>query len=268
MSASDRRAVVLFFLVGFGVPWLGWSTIALLDLPPSPTRTALFYTGDFMSVAGLVAAYAWRGPTGLGDLLRKVVLIRAPIGWALFAIFIPITWIAASRVVQGVESGFGRFEPAGLLTYVAPSVLVALTTGPIGEEPGWRGFFLPWLVRRYRPLAASLVLGFLWGIWHYPLYVNSVFSTIPGAVGFTLHTMAFSVLFTVLWAATNGSVFWAIVLHYTINITPRVFDALFPELRPRDRLIDPWEIGALLVVAVISWIIGRKRIEALAGEPA
>ena len=41
-------------------------------------------------------------------------------------------------------------------TVLAPATLVALTTGPLGEEAGWRGYFLPRLLTRYRPIVAWL----------------------------------------------------------------------------------------------------------------
>ena len=34
------------------------------------------------------------------------------------------------------------------------------------EEIGWTGFALPRLRSRYSPLAAGLLLGFLWALWH------------------------------------------------------------------------------------------------------
>ena len=42
-------------------------------------------------------------------------------------------------------------------------------SGPLGEEPGWRGFALPRMLRGQGALAASLVLGAIWAAWHLPL---------------------------------------------------------------------------------------------------
>ncbi len=247
----SRRSVIVFFLVGFGIPWLGWSSIAIWNPPASPLKTALFYTGDFMSVAGLVATYVAGGRPALMSLLGRVVRVKAGIGWMLFALFLPLIWVGIPALVYGLNhGGIGRVNPAGLATYVAPSVLMAFTTGPLGEEAGWRGFFLPRLLTRYSAVAASVILGVIWGIWHFPLYIKSVFSTVGGGLSFTAHTICFAVLLTVLWAFTNGSVFWAIVLHYTVNITPRVIRAVFPHMQSPPEGIDFLEIGLLFALTV------------------
>jgi membrane protease YdiL (CAAX protease family) len=40
----------------------------------------------------------------------------------------------------------------------------------VGEELGWRGFALPRLLAERSALAASLIVGVLWGVWHLPTF--------------------------------------------------------------------------------------------------
>ena len=51
--------------------------------------------------------------------------------------------------------------------------------GSLGEEPGWRGFALPYLQKKHGPLEASIVLGSVWALWHAPIDVSHGF-VLPG----------------------------------------------------------------------------------------
>jgi membrane protease YdiL (CAAX protease family) len=251
--------MIVFFAIGFGIPWLGWTTIQLVN-PQGPLRTALFYTGDFMTVAGLVATWVAGGRPALRSLWGRIIGVRASLGWILFAIFLPLVWLGIPRLIYAAgHGGIGRFDPAGFLTYLAPATLIAFTTGPLGEEAGWRGYFLPRLLSRYGPIAANVILGVIWGIWHFPLYVKGVFSTPMGGTQFVVHTICFSILLCVLWAFTNGSVFWAIILHYTINVTPGVLSALLPDIQYPDRRVDYVEIAVMIGLTVVTLLaVGRR----------
>src|SRR5689334_24183747 len=222
-----RRSVLVFFLLGFGVPWLGWTIRAMTGLTGAGGM-ALHYTGDFMTIAGFIAAAVAAGTVGLKSLLRRCFQIRAPIGWALFALFLPLTWFAIPTLIYGAtHGGIGRIELRGLGQYVTLGVLRAFTTGPLGEEVGWRGFLQPRMLKRYPPLAASLMIGVIWSLWHLPLYLERWVSSPSTFVAFTLNTICYSVLMTVLWGFTRASVFWAIIFHWSVNISGGVVARVF-----------------------------------------
>jgi membrane protease YdiL (CAAX protease family) len=76
--------------------------------------------------------------------------------------------VAALAVLLGTPlpstEQFGRWPE---LFFVFALYLVAF--GPLGEEPGWRGFAMPRLAAQRSTLGASLVLGLAVVIWHLPL---------------------------------------------------------------------------------------------------
>jgi CAAX protease family protein len=258
-----RRSVFVFFLLGFGVPWLGWTIRALTGLE-GPAGTALHYTGDFLTVGGFVAAAVASGAGGITSLLRRCFQIRVPIGWALFALFLPLTWYAIPTLISGAShGGIGRVDFGGIGKYVAPGGLLAFTTGPLGEEVGWRGFLQPRILKRYPPLVTSLVIGVIWSIWHLPLYWERWFSSPVSFATFTLNTICYSVIMTVLWGFTRASVFWAIIFHWSVNISGSVVARVFPDIASRGPPNVPGvggNVTMVLVTAAVVALAGRERL--------
>ncbi len=90
-----------------------------------------------------------------------------------------------------------------------------------GEEIGWRGFALSRLQSVIKnPLVASMVLGAIWGLWHLPMYLNPEQSSDP-LILFLLFVMGISVIYSVLFNNTRGSLLLAVILHASTDIAPR-----------------------------------------------
>jgi membrane protease YdiL (CAAX protease family) len=73
---------------------------------------------------------------------------------------------------EAVKRQLSRFPPAALLPVLSAQALAAGYTinalFALGEELGWRGYLLKALGNR-NFLAASLITGAVWGLWHFPL---------------------------------------------------------------------------------------------------
>jgi membrane protease YdiL (CAAX protease family) len=82
------------------------------------------------------------------------------------------------------------------------------------EEFGWQGFALPRLTQRLPPLAACLIHGVLWGLWHLPLYLTGAWSGDYQAVGL-LFGITLTLAPTMFWLTkrAKGSVIPAILFH-------------------------------------------------------
>jgi len=83
--------------------------------------------------------------------------------------------IAGSLTAQQMElvtQQLSRFPPAVfLLIQIANAIIAAYTINAVfglGEELGWRGYLLSALKGR-KFLPASLIIGVVWGLWHFPL---------------------------------------------------------------------------------------------------
>ena len=102
-------------------------------------------------------------------------------------------------------------------------------SGPLGEEPGWRGFALPRLQALHGPLVGSIILGVLWGLWHLPLFFtpwNEL--TTFNVVVYVLATTCLSIIYTWVFNNTKGSILIAILLHWSFDVATVPVASLFP----------------------------------------
>lgn len=173
--------------------------------------------GPALAAFGVVAAA--RGLAGLRAYGRRLLHLRVHPGWYVAVLAGTTASILAAR---GIALALGRdlapWPEAGALGLAGGALLLlVLDPGPV-EEIGWRGFALPLLQQRMSALAASLVLGAIWGLWQLPAFLvegspqsDSLFW------GFLYGSMALSVVMTAVYNGTGGSIPLAFLLHYANN---------------------------------------------------
>lgn len=175
------------------------------------------------SLAAFVLVALESGKDGVKALARRVLIWRVGWFWWGFALFFPILpSIAALYLFHAIGGPLPDWSALKPLWQVIPMIILLTIFAGLGEEFGWRGCLLPRLNGAHAPLKASLIIGFIWGIWHIPLFVT------PGTVqsewlqdggwllaigGYTLFCMAWSIQYTWIFNNTRGSVLLAAVMH-------------------------------------------------------
>ena len=81
---------------------------------------------------------------------------------------IPVLLQAVSVLVLGLIGASVFYRPTNQFIF---SFLFVFFVGGGQEELGWRGFALPRLQAAYGAFAASFIIGVVWAIWHFPLYL-------------------------------------------------------------------------------------------------
>jgi membrane protease YdiL (CAAX protease family) len=133
--------------------------------------------------------------------------------WVLLSVvFLPGLFLIAWLLVNSPGAGWEISAMKGGVLGSTWIILVCfahnlLLGGSLGEEIGWRGFLLPELLRRMNPLAASLVLGVVWGLWHLPIDLYAGFAVKgPGAIlTRIIYSIPLAVLFTWFYLHSKGS---------------------------------------------------------------
>jgi len=125
-------------------------------------------------LAALIVIPITQGWAGLRVLGNRMIRWRVGWGWYVLAIGLPLA-VHLLTVVLNVALGapapsLAQFSPLSAVLVVFAVRLINPVDGPLGEEPGWRGFAQPRLQAGRSPLLATLILAVLVTIWHVPTF--------------------------------------------------------------------------------------------------
>jgi membrane protease YdiL (CAAX protease family) len=248
--------------------------------PGAALRDLGFALGPALGAFGVTAVV--EGHAGVQELLRRCVRWQVGLRWYLLALLgTPILLLVAVLPLPGAFAALRLPGRLFWLSYVA-WYGVYLVGGPLGEEPGWRGFALPRLEGRAGPLVGTLLLGALWSGWHLPLffisgtdqYAIASGSGVLGHLGgfglFAIWVTALAVILTWVFNNTRGSLLLAMLLHTSINAAPGVLlPALFPSLGGFGTTWAlVWVGAALIVIAATRGRLSYGRYQREARGPA
>jgi membrane protease YdiL (CAAX protease family) len=128
-------------------------------------------------------------------------------------------WSAAAGLRDGRASAG---QPLSIISYL----LFLFVFGPLPEELGWSGYALDGLQSKRSALMASLIIGFVWAVWHLPLFfMEGTFQSeqigfaTPAFWWYMLPTLPISVLDTWIYNNANRSTLSAVLLHFMVNVS-------------------------------------------------
>ena len=281
--------IVLFFTLACIYSWsvllTGLSTAAggfgpLFDQSAELSISALlpwFVAASFgPTLAALVMLLFEPQPwKALKAWLARCVRIKAhPLVWAMALFLLPI---CALTVVFAFGVGVQpHLEPAmvWLTLAIAPVnglAAVIMGAGPIGEEPGWRGYALPKLLENIGPAGSSLLVGAVWTVWHWPLFF------VPDWVGggalpitvfipfYCVMVLSLAYVMTRLFQWSRGSVLMAIWVHGIANaVTPYMASGIWNKtswspLQDALFTVSPVGLAALLLALIARTPFARAR---------
>jgi uncharacterized protein len=256
-----------YIVLTLGWTWAIWSIAILAGTDFShPLTLALFAIGGIGPAgAAIYLARKERGRDGPRDLWRRLIEVRRMPGawylWILLVILIPhLGMVLIDWLFWGNTAGL---RSAG--TYLTSPFLVIGALGfmiiaVIPEEIGWRGYGLDPLLHRFNAVVASLILGFVWAVWHLPLYfVPGTFLHDSVGLGtgryfaINLAIPILTILHTVLYQGTARSIYSAVVFHISWNLAGEAFS-------PDTRADLIRLVLLLLLTIVIVLYVGHERL--------
>jgi membrane protease YdiL (CAAX protease family) len=219
-SLVRRHPLISFFVLTYAVTWLVWAPLVIFgDRIPGPLAFVLLVLGSNVpSVLGVLFVALLRGRSGVRTLFGRLVRARIGLRWYLAVVALAVPALCA----VWVSTLLGGPIPVVVTTIPAVVVLFLFSIFPgssIGEELGWRGFALPRLQARHSALAASLIVGAAWGIYHFPLFLlGSPTRPLALFLPFAIGCVIMSIFYTWMYNGTGGSLLIVVLLHATTNL--------------------------------------------------
>ena len=258
-----KQPLLAYYVLTFALSWGGF---LLVVGPSSLGNTDWQAEGKFLSaimvmlagpsIAGLLLTGLLDGRAGYRELFVRLLKWRVSVRWYVLAI-LPAPVVAAS-ILFTLSLTSPLFTADDKAAVVLGGFGAAATT--LLEEIGWTGFVVPRLRRRHSVFMTGIIVGVLWGLWHFlqqifvsgtyaggiPLLTFLMLSVLAAVASLT----AYRVLMVWIYDRT-GSLLVTTLMHGVLTastifwFTPLATGAVF--------LADVWLVAAamwLLVGAV------------------
>lgn len=238
---SIGKKLLMFCIIAIGFSWLLWIPNILIGYGVQfPKALADFFQSSYNPaamgpfVAAIIMAYREKK---LKELMKKAIKFDFAAKWyaIIFLLFPLLTFLSLFTLKLTSEFTFD------LEIYTKPWMIlyfffeIMLLGGPLQEEFGWRGYALDKLQKEFSAVKSSAILGVIWLIWHFPLYLipeagaqyQQLISAeiVSMALGSLVTMILVSILFTWVYNNTKKSLLSVLIFHTMLNLSAH---KLFP----------------------------------------
>lgn len=233
---NKRSSIAIWVFVGvvLGLPilyWIAFNVAAAVNIELSKDILGTL-RGFGPTIAAMVALAYLSGTDSIRKLWARVFQWRISGRLYAVALLAPFgAMIAALGITYFLYPDVLAFGEINAIKLIAIFFILPLVDGPLGEEIGWRGFFLPLLMQRHNALRASLIVGLIWFLWHLPHYhvdgrdMGGLF--LPK---YLIYSIALSLIHTWLFQRAQSSILIHIVFHNAVNYMVLLGVMLFPAI--------------------------------------
>jgi membrane protease YdiL (CAAX protease family) len=197
MSLIEKKEIILFSTIVIALS----SIICLISFKTDNSNLSILSTFT-PSILALVFTAINKGKEGVYELFVKQTIKKTRTRWLVLSL-IGIPLVGSLAMLTSLNFDISKFSlrTNQLMPQIVVIILIAL-----GEEYGWRGFLLPRMLNKFNLFYSSIVLGLIWGFWHFPAYL------IGTGVPLQMNFMVF-----LLWVIL-GTLFISWIYYYTKSV--------------------------------------------------
>lgn len=275
MGWNGMKKIVLFFTITYVWSWIIWLPFVLpyfgfYEMPETLNELLIVAVmlGAFGPlVSALILTYKDGGKPAIKQYFKKCLNFKIKPIYYIIAIIAAFGITAFAHYftnITGIDKLPNTLLPDDIAipmyVLVLPYLLMLFILGGGQEEFGWRGYVQDPLQDKIGIIKASLLIGFLWGFWHSPLWL------IPGE-GHSYYSLSAFILYTTSWSLILGIIYnlsgkkmvIAWMLHAFSNLSVPLFPVLFLEDVPQPGYWV-WAISNTVVALLLGiWFYNRQK---------
>ncbi len=163
-------------------------------------------------------AFVKRCFSGKVKLIPMICSFALTFGISVLSLFI-FSMIMGKSMISYINWG---------TTALPLSIFLSFTSGPTGEELGWRGFMREEFNKKYGFLKSSVCQGLVWCFWHTLLWVVDSEFTDWRAIPYVISNIVVITCMTVLmniFLEQHNNLIYSVLLHFGFNIIYVFLDA-------------------------------------------
>lgn len=171
-----QHSVLVYFILAILISWgLVISIVGINGLPGTTQEqsdslnTVIFALLAGPIISSLLLIAISHGKRGYRDLISRFVTWKVEIRWYAVALLLaPVTGFVTLYVLVPFSANYlpAIVTSNDKISLLITGLLIGLSAG-IFEEIGWTGFAIPELRKKHNIFTTGLVVGIVWGIWHY-----------------------------------------------------------------------------------------------------
>jgi uncharacterized protein len=268
---KETRNLILFFVATFAATWATYFTIVFNGWDPytMPGIVFLLIGGSAPSWMGVLMVLFTYDKEQRRDYFRRCFSFKQiKLPYWVFTVFVfPLIFafiISLDVFMGGSLPGMTNLKAFIARPWIIPMALfMSFLSGPWSEEFGWRGYSLDPLLKRFGILRGSITLGFIWGIWHLPLYFMpqtwhaKMGFQFAGFWSFVLAGIGLAMLMTWVYLRTNRSILSGFMMHLGSNFTANLFF-------PTSERIEVLRMVVFLVLGLALCILAERKTSQVA----
>ena len=276
LTEKETKHLRIFFTITMGWTWIVGMIPVIMGINNTDLGNLIFVftAGIAPSFVGLAMVMTTYTKEAKRDYFMRFIPIWHGLWFVL--LYAVLLLVSATGVLIlffnekpdfAVISGFVQ-NPLTLFAFIFFMYL----WGPANEEFGWRGYALDKLLVKYGFIKGSLLLGFIWGIWHIPwIFYSAQWQSQSFNISllwfpvFILSTISSSFVISIAYILSKRNYFIAASIHAVSNSILGIFYSKISLSGQNWSIVTDLILG-LIITSVTLFIFREKFIPCLTKE--